>query len=79
MALAYASEDLRGDAEVLAAAAGNTQRQVEVTPSFFGHANLVAKGVTVSSVFREYMCVWNRFTTLIRVLFSVFSSFRVDH
>ena len=35
MALAYASEDLRGDAEVLAAAAGNTQRQVEVTPSFF--------------------------------------------
>lgn len=57
MALAYASEDLRGDAEVLAAAAGNTQRQVEVTPSFFGHANLVAKGVTVSSVFREYMCL----------------------
>lgn len=71
VALAYASEDLRGDAEVLAAAAGNTQRQVEVTPSFWTREPC--------QVYSGNICVWSRFTTLIRVLFSVFSSFRVDH
>lgn len=39
----------------------------------------LSQKVSRCQVYSGNICVWSRFTTLIRVLFSVFSSFRVDH